>query len=111
MCRALRVLCAASDPEGLAALKRATVSASWEVVGGATSVEELGRQIEGWAPDVVVVDAALGHRAVATVRSLDRPVRLVSVGPLAGTDAAADSLGSVREAIVGIPGPGGPVRA
>jgi hypothetical protein len=109
MCRALRVLCAASDPDRLGRLKRASVSVHWELVGGATAVEEVGAQAGEWRPDVVVVDAALGVEAVHAVRKIWPAARIVSVGELAGADARADSMEGVREAVLGLPRPGGPV--
>ena len=57
MCRAMKILCAAPDAESLRALKAAAVSATWELVGGAATSEELVRQLDDHAPDVVVVDA------------------------------------------------------
>ena len=41
MCRALKILCAAPDAESLRALKSATVSASWELVGGASTADRI----------------------------------------------------------------------
>lgn len=110
MCRSLRILCAAPAPDRLAALKRAAVSASWELVGGADSAEALRDQIERWSPDVVVVDGSLGPGATVVVRGAKRRVRLVSVGPLDGADAQALSLDAVRDAILGLPPQGGPIR-
>ena len=111
MCRALKVLCAAGDRERLAELKRAAVGTHWELVGGASSVEELERQMAEFEPDVVVVDAGLGDQAVDSVRGAGgRPARLVAVGRLARADAQASEMGEVRAAILGLPRPGGPVR-
>lgn len=110
MCRALKLLCAAPDPGRLVGLKRATVSAAWELVGGATTVEELGVQVAEWRPDVVVVEALLGPEAVARVRAGRPACRVVSVGWLEGADAVAGSLEDVRDEILGVPKPGGPVR-
>ena len=45
MCRALKVLCVATDDESLGALKRATVSADWELARGATGVAEAISQL------------------------------------------------------------------
>src|SRR6266498_3197670 len=109
MCRALRVLCAASDPDRLDQLKRASVSVHWELVGGATAVAELEAQVGEWRADVVVVDAALGVEAVRAVRQIRPAARVVSVGEVAGADALADSMDGVREAVLGLPRPGGPV--
>jgi hypothetical protein len=110
MCRALRVLCAAVTADRLAELRRATVSAHWELVGGATSLSELLLQVEAERPDVLVVHAGLGEEAVTAVRRLDQTVRIVGVGRVPGADEQADSIHGVREAILGLPRPGGPVR-
>ncbi len=103
MCRALKILCAAPTPERLAELKRATVTVHWELVGGATSVDELAAQIEEWTPDVVVLDKGFGPDAEARAREVKEAVRIVVVE---GVDAD-----SIREAILGLPQPGGPVRS
>jgi hypothetical protein len=112
MCRSLRVLCAAPDVERLSSLKRATAAAQWEVVGGATSVAGLAADLRSWTPDVVVVDGALGPEFFAAAREARPGARLVAVGgEVDGADAVAASLEDVRSAILGIPRPGGPVRA
>ena len=111
MCRALKLLCAAPGQDRLMNLKRATVSATWELVGGAASLEELGDQVAGWRPDVVVLDASLGPEAVAAIRSELPRCRIVSVGAVEGADAVAPSLEHVRDTVLGIPKPGGPIRA
>ena len=100
-CRALTVLCAAADPARLAAIKRATVAAEWEVVGGAVSLDELLAALEDERPNVVVLDAGLGHDAAIRAREVLPGARIVSVGPLPGVDAVAASLEGVRDAIVG----------
>jgi len=110
MCRALKVLCAAPDRARLAELKRAAVGVAWELVGGAASLDELPGQLASWRPDVVVLDAALGPGAIGVVDETGRSVRVVSVGELPGSDAVVGSLDEVRDAILGVPRPGGPVR-
>jgi AmiR/NasT family two-component response regulator len=102
MCRALKILCAAPTPERLAELKRATVTVHWELVGGATSVDELAAQIEEWNPDVVVLDKGFESNGEARARQAKDTIRVVVV-----ETADADS---VREAILRAPQPGGPVR-
>jgi chemotaxis response regulator CheB len=102
MCRALKILCAAPTPERLAELKRATVTVHWELIGGATSVDELAAQIEEWNPDVVVLDKGFGSDGEARARKVKETVRIVVV-------EAADAE-SIRQAILGLPQPGGPVR-
>jgi hypothetical protein len=108
MCRALKVLCAAASRERLAEMKRATVSVHWELVGGALSIDELTEQVALHSPDVVVVDHTLGTPALDAVLATRPSVRLVSVGGVSGADSG--SLEGVREAILGVQRPGGPVR-
>ncbi len=102
MCRALKILCAASTPERLAEMKRATVSVHWELVGGATSVDEVAAQVQEWNPDVVVLDHGLAPDGEERVRKAKETLRIVVVEP--------DDTGSIREAILGRAQPGGPVR-
>jgi hypothetical protein len=110
MCRALKVLCAAVTADRLAELKRATVSAHWELVGGASSLPELLLQVVAERPDVVVIHRSLGEEAVAAIRRLDQSVRIVGVGELPGADENTESPEHIRGAIIGLPSPGGPVR-
>jgi hypothetical protein len=109
VCRALKVLCAAADTEGLTRMKRATVSGNWELVGGARSVEELSGQAELHRPDVIVVDAALGPPAVEAALAARPDARIVSVGSLPGAHAVASSLEDLRDAVLGSSRPSGPV--
>jgi hypothetical protein len=110
VCRALKVLCAAVTPDRLAELKRATLSVHWELAEGATSLSDLLLQVEAERPDVIVIHRGMGQEAVAAVRRLDQSVRIVGVGELSGADEIAQSLEDVRETIMGLPRPGGPVR-
>lgn len=109
MCRALKVLCAA-PADRLMALKRAAVSATWELVGGAVTAEEVAAEVAAERPDVVVIDEGLTGVAVAKARRAYRTVRVVGVGTLPGVDASVQDLADLREAILGLQGPGGPVR-
>ena len=109
MCRALKVLCAAAGRERLLELKRATVSAHWELVGGASSLDGLVSQVDGSAPDVVVIDVGLSQDAALRVRERKPTVRIVSVGgSLDGADGSA-GIENVRDVILGVPPVGGPV--
>jgi DNA-binding NarL/FixJ family response regulator len=111
MCRALKVLCAAASRAELANLKGGAVSVHWELVGGAASRAELREQLELHRPDVVVIDAALGSEAVEAARALVPGVRVVSVGVDGGPgDAWTASPEGIREAVLEIRRPGGPVR-
>jgi DNA-binding NarL/FixJ family response regulator len=110
VCRSLHVLCSAPDPERLAELKRAAISVHWELAGGATTLEELRKQVERVQPDVVVIDASMSGDAVEVARRARPGARIVTVGgALEGADAHGD-LDAVKEAILGIPPVGGPVR-
>jgi hypothetical protein len=102
-------MCAAGSPERLAELKRASVGSAWELVGGPASAEDVGPAIAEWRPDVLVVDAALGSDTVTVARAVKPNLRVVAVGSLPSADAEA-TLDAVREAILGLPRPGGPVR-
>jgi DNA-binding NarL/FixJ family response regulator len=110
LCRALKVLCAAPGADSLRALKRAAVSVSWELVGGATTVHELVRQLDELSPDVLVVDAELPGIAVDAIRSAAPRARVIAVGSLEGADGVADTPQGIRDAILGLPPVGGPVR-
>ena len=111
MCRALRVLCAAASQDRLAMLRQASTGVAWEIVGGAEGLEDLARQLESWHPDVVVLDAELGPEAVRSVQRIGPWARMVSLGEVPGVDEVAGSTEDIRSAILGLPRPGGPVRA
>jgi DNA-binding NarL/FixJ family response regulator len=106
----MRVLCAAPGTESLGALKAATVSSTWELVGGAASSEELVSQLDDHSPDVIVVDASLPGLDVAAIRHAAPRARVISVGALDGADGVAPTPERVRDAILGLPPVGGPVR-
>ena len=108
MCRALKVLCVAGDADALGELKRATVSADWELAPGATGEDEAIRQLHAERPHVLVVFGpfpSLIERALEAYPFL----RVVSdrAAPGAVVVASADE---VRDA-VRRPAAGGPVRS
>ncbi|HEX8100512.1 MAG TPA: hypothetical protein VF660_09990 [Actinomycetota bacterium] len=105
MCRALKILCAASSPARLSQLKRAAVAASWELVGGATNVGELVRQVSDWQPDVVVLDSSLGEDAETIARAPKDTLRVVVVD--LDTEVSPKDI---QSAILALPRPGGPVK-
>ena len=110
MCRAVRVLCVATDPEGLAALKQAAVSAEWELAGGAVDEESALAQIGAERPHVLVVLGPYGS-LVGLVRERFPAMRIVADRDLPGADAVATSLQEVRGLVKQRPRPGGPVRS
>ena len=108
MCRALRVLCVAPDAEALAALRRATVSTEWELIGGATTEAEALRQLHEERPHVVVVFGPFDgfvERALEAYPAL----RVVADRALPGASTVVGGLDEVRPAVLGRARPGGPV--
>lgn len=109
MCRALKVLCVAPDGDALAALKRAAVSAGWELTPGATTEDAALAQLEFERPHVLVV---FGDFAgfVGKAREAFPFMRIVADRDVPGATAVAASMEEVRDAVKGLPRPGGPVR-
>jgi hypothetical protein len=109
VCRALKVLCVAEDPTALAELKRATVSAEWELAPGATTEEEAIRQLHTERPHVLV---AFGSFPGLVERALEAYpfLRVVSDRESPGGVAVA-SLDQIRAAVMPSDGRGGPVLA
>lgn len=108
MCRALKVLCVAPDAVSLAELKRASVSADWELARGAIGEEEALAQLEEEQPHVVVAFGELGD-LVERVRAKLPFLRIVTDREVPGASVVA-SLEEVRTAVKALPRPGGPVR-
>jgi hypothetical protein len=108
MCRALKVLCVAPDRERLAALKRAAVSADWELTPGATDEATALHQLDEERPHVVV---AVGDVAgfVAEARRRLPYVRIVTDRDVPGASSVVADPADLRDAIRGLPRPGGPV--
>jgi len=105
----MTILCAAAGRDELGALKRAVVSASWELVGGATSGVELLAQLAEFRPDVIVLDARVAGVDLAEVRRARPAARVVALGVIPGADMEASELGQLRDAILGVRPVGGPV--
>lgn len=109
MCRAVKVLCVAGDPAVLAELKRATVSADWELAPGATEEAEALRQVHEERPHVLVV---FGPFEGFVRRALEASpgLRVVADRAVGGESVVVGELDEVRAAVRGRPHPGGPVR-
>jgi hypothetical protein len=106
VCRALKVLCVAPDAAALDALRRATVSAEWELAAGATSVEDALSRLHEERPHVLVVFGAfpgLVERALEAYPFL----RVIADRETPGALAVA----SANEVRAAVKGSGGPVRA
>jgi hypothetical protein len=106
MCRALKVLCVAPDAAALDELRRATVSADWELAPGATSEEDALARLHEERPHVLVVFGAfpgLVERALEAYPFL----RVIADRDAPG----ATVVGSVQEVRGAVKGSGGPVRS
>jgi hypothetical protein len=108
VCRALTVLCVAPDREALVALKRAAVSADWELTAGAVDEAEALRQLHEERPHVAVVFGGFGS---FIAKALDAYPALRVVADRAGPGVARVVAGpeEVRDAVLGRDRPG-PVR-
>jgi hypothetical protein len=109
VCRALKVLCVAPDRVRIAALKRAAVSAAWELTPGATTEDAARAQLESERPHVLVVFGDFAG-VVAKAREAYPFIRIVADRDLPGATVIAASLEEVRGAVKGLPRSGGPVR-
>jgi hypothetical protein len=106
VCRALRVLCVAPDAATLEGLRRATVSAEWELVPGATSRDDALSRLHEERPHVLVVFGAfpgLVDRALEAYPFL----RVIADRPTPGALLVA----SIEEVRAAVKGSGGPVRS
>jgi hypothetical protein len=108
LCRALTVLCVAPDADTLGQLKRATVSADWELAPGATDLRAALDQIDDERPHVLV---AFGpwDELIRLTRDRFPGMRIVTDRDAPGATAVASSLEEVRSLVEGLPRPGGPV--
>jgi hypothetical protein len=108
MCRALSVLCVATDAGSLAALMRATVGAGWELVPGATNETDALARVDAERPHILVAFGPF-ERLVALCAERFPAMRIVTDRDLPGATVVATSLEEVRGLVVGSPRPGGPV--
>jgi hypothetical protein len=109
MCRALKVLCLASDRETLMDLKRAAVSAEWELAPGAITEDDALAQLEAERPDVLVVFGQF-EGLVSRAREGRPNLRIVCDRDLPGATVVVGRLEEIRDAVRALPSPGGPVR-
>jgi hypothetical protein len=102
VCSAVRVVVAAVEPERRLALRRATVTAEWEVVGeGSDAAGAYGEAVERRARFLVVEADLAGdgwQALLRRLRSVSPNVLVVGVGEVAGADAcvAAGELDRLR---------------
>jgi hypothetical protein len=108
MCRALKLLCVATDDASLAALKQASVSAEWELCRGATDMREALDQIDVERPHILVAFGPF-EDLVALVHERFPRMRIVTDRDAPGATAVAASPSEVRGLVMSTPRPGGPV--
>jgi hypothetical protein len=108
VCRALKVLCVATDASSLAALKNAAVSAEWELVAGATNEADAVGAIDAERPHILVVFGPY-ERLVGLVRERFPGIRIVADRDAPGATAVATSLNEIRGLVRVVPRPGGPI--
>ena len=109
MCRAVRVLCVGRDEATLAALRRATVAAEWELTPGATTETDALGIVDRDRPHALVVFGDF-DRLVALVRERFPAMRIVTDRPAPGASAVGASPDEVRQTLRASARPGGPVR-
>ena len=108
MCRALKVLCVATDAASLAALKSVTVSAEWELAPGATNEADAVGQIDAERPHILVVFGPY-ERLIELARDRFPAIRIVADRDAPGATAVATSMQDVRGLVMSVPRPGGPI--
>ena len=108
MCRALKVLCVATDPVSLAELKSAAVSAEWELVAGATNEADAIGQIDAERPHIVVVFGPY-ERLIELARERFPAIRIIADRDAPGATVVATSMYEVRGLVKSVPRPGGPI--
>lgn len=109
VCRAVKVLCLAEDEPSLAALRRATVAAEWELTPGATNGTDALAVVDAERPHALVAFGDF-ERIVALVRERFPATRIVTDRAAPGASAVVASAEEVRGALRALARPGGPIR-
>lgn len=112
MCRALQVLCVAGGKPSLQALKKAAIAKEWELTPGAITMNDALEQLDTRKPHVLVTWGAF-DALVHEARDRFPSLRIIWVGKRENPEADVNltSVKGVRDAILGVPPPGGPVRS
>jgi hypothetical protein len=108
VCRAVKVLCVATDHEALKALRQATTAAEWELTPGATNETDALGLIDSERPHTVVAFGDF-ERLVSLVRDRFPAMRIVTDRDTPWTNAVAASRDDVRELLRSLARPGGPI--
>jgi DNA-binding NarL/FixJ family response regulator len=108
VCFAVRIVVAAPTRERRLELRRAAVSAEWEVVGEADTADEAIEKVVALRARFLVLDVATAaprpDEVAARLSSLRPRVSLVGVGDVAGAAAsvAEDDLAGLRDVLAGL---------
>jgi hypothetical protein len=108
VCRALKVLCVATDEGALQALRQATTTADWELTSGATNETDALGLIDSERPHTMVVFGDF-ERLVLLARDRFPAMRIVTDRDTPGTNAVAASRDDVRALLRSLGRPGGPI--
>ena len=108
MCRAVKVLCVATDGEQLRALKEAVVAADWELCPGATDAASALDQIDVERPHAMVVFGPF-EELVALVADRFPGMRIVSDRTTVPAAVVVGAMSEARTALRMQPRPGGPI--
>jgi len=109
VCRAVKVLCVATDEDALLRLRHASVGAGWELVAGATDLRAALDQLDVERPHALVV---FGPFAELVTLAAERfpGMRIITDRDTPGASVVATSMEDVRKLLAEQPRPGGPVR-
>ena len=108
MCRAVKVLCVATDDDALHALRQVTTAAEWELIPGATNETDALGLIDSERPHAMVAFGDF-ERLVSLVRDRFPAIRIVTDRDTPGTNAVAASREDVRDVLRSLGRPGGPI--
>ena len=108
VCRAVKVLCVATDDEAVAALRRAATAAEWELTSGATNETDALGLIDAERPHAMVAFGSY-EDLVSLVRDRFPAMRIVTDRDTPGTSAVASSRDDVRSLLRSLARPGGPI--
>jgi predicted lipid carrier protein YhbT len=109
VCRAVKVLCVATDQDALVRLRRASVGAGWELVAGAIDLRGALDQLDIERPHALVVFGPFDD-LVALAAERFPEMRIITDRETPGASVVAASMEDVRELLAEQPRPGGPVR-
>ena len=109
MCRAVKVLCVATDEDALLRLRHASAGAGWELVAGATDLRRALDQLDVERPHALVVFGPFDD-LVALAAERFPGMRIITDRDTPGASVVATSMEEVRELLAEQPRPGGPVR-